>query len=197
MYEDLSVNNKEQHIINLLHAGDKKAIEIIYDQYAPALYGVVLKIVQSEEIAQDVMQDAFVKVWQNASHYNKAKGSLFTWLLNIARNKAIDATRSKHFKNGQKIQSLDHIVHTNRKLSEETQIQHIGLKRLVGNLDSKYRIVIDLIYFKGYTQKEVGEYLDIPLGTVKSRVKIALRELRKVFNHTKVGLITFLLSLFS
>lgn len=173
----------EQHIIDLLQSGDKKAISLIYDRYSAALYGVACRIVKSEEIAQDVLQDAFIKIWKNASSYNRTKGTLFTWILNITRNTAIDKTRSIHFRYKGKVQPIDHFVNNSEAVfSHEMNVNHIGVRKKIEILEDKYRTIIDLIYFNGYTQREVAEKLDIPLGTVKSRVKIAFRELRNVLS---------------
>ena len=189
----MKANN--QHIISLLKAQDQQAISFLYDQYASALYGIILKIVHTEEVAQDVLQESFIKAWKNGSRYDSSKGTLFTWLLNIARNTAIDKTRSASFRQNGKIQGLDASVYNNIKLSHQQNPDHIGLKAIVGNLEDKYRVIIDLVYFKGYTQQEVGKYLGIPLGTVKSRVRIALRELRHVFEQNQVGNLLLMLFL--
>ena len=180
------MKKENQHIIESLKSQDKEAIAILYDQYGPTLYGVVLKIVRSEAIAQDVLQEAFIKIWKNGPRFNGQKGSLFTWMLNITRNTAIDKTRSAHFRQGGKIQTIDEFVYNDKKLSDEPNVDQIGLRNIVSNLDERYREVIDLVYFQGYTQKEVMEELDIPLGTVKSRVRLALRELRKFFGEFKL-----------
>jgi len=166
---------KNHQIIELLQQQDKKAIDALYDQYSSALYGIVLKIVRSEMVAQDVLQEAFVKIWSKGASYDASKGTLFTWMLNITRNTAIDKQRMEETrsKNSEKNPTEERM---------ETQIDHIGLNGEVGKLEEKYRKVIDLIYFKGYTQEEVTEELNIPLGTVKSKVRLALRELRKVFS---------------
>lgn len=190
----MKANN--QHIISLLKAQDDQAISLLYDTYAPALYGIILKIVHSEEVAQDVLQESFIKAWKNGSRYESSKGTLFTWLLNIARNTAIDKTRSASFRQNGKIQGLDKSVYNNISLSHQQNPDHIGLKTIVDGLEEKYRIIIELVYFKGYTQQEVVECLGIPLGTVKSRVRIALRELRAIFerNHVSFILLTLLLT---
>lgn len=169
---------------------DKKAIALLYDLYAPALFGVVLKIVRSEQTAEDVLQDVFVKIWKNSAHYNPGKGRLFTWLLNIARNTAIDKVRSAPFRQSEKNQTLDSSVHNYKSQSLNLNTEQIGLRELVEGLDGKYQEIIDLIYFQGFTQKEVMETLNIPLGTVKSRIRIALRELRKFFETHKIVLTT-------
>ena len=181
----------ESQIVEMLHQNDKRVIAIIYDQYAPSLYGVVVRIVQSEEIAQDVLQDAFVKIWKKGTTYNATKGTLFTWLLNITRNTAIDKLRSAGFRKRGKNQSIDDLVN-NQVSNRGTNPEEIGVKELLTNLDDKYGEIIDMIYFRGFTQKEVSEELDIPLGTVKTRLRIGLRELRGIFDVTiAVGLFLF------
>jgi len=175
----------ESQIVEMLHQNDKRVIAIIYDQYAAALYGVVFRIVQSEEVAQDVMQDAFVKIWKKGMTYDSTKGTLFTWLLNITRNTAIDKLRSAGFRKRGKNQSIDAHVYT-KVSSRGTNPDEIGVKELLNNLDDKYREIIDMIYFSGFTQKEVSEELNIPLGTVKTRLRIGLRELREIFDVTGV-----------
>lgn len=183
----------ESQIVEMLHQNDKRVIAIIYDQYAPSLYGVVFRIVQSEEVAQDVMQDAFVKVWKKGTTYNSSKGTLFTWLLNITRNTAIDKLRSAGFRNSGKNQSIDNFVY-NKVSSQGTNPDEIGVKDLLNDLDEKYREVVDMIYFRGFTQKEVSEELNIPLGTVKTRLRIALRELRGIFEVTGTVVLLFLIN---
>jgi RNA polymerase sigma-70 factor (ECF subfamily) len=183
----------ESQIVEMLHQNDKRVIAIIYDQYAPSLYGVVFRIVQSEDVAQDVMQDAFVKVWKKGTTYNSSKGTLFTWLLNITRNTAIDKLRSAGFRNSGKNQSIDNLVY-NKVSSRGTNPDEIGVKDLLNDLDEKYREVVDMIYFRGFTQKEVSEELNIPLGTVKTRLRIALRELRGIFEVTGTVVLLFLIN---
>lgn len=187
---------EQQNIIRLLANQDKKAIAHLYDQYGSALFGVILKVVKSEEIAKDVLQESFIKIWKNGPKYDTRKGTLFTWMLNIARNTAIDKTRSANFRQKGNIQGLDYHVYNigTTGLTPE----HIGLRNVLDQLDPKYKKVIDLVYFQAYTQKEVVEELGIPLGTVKSRVKIGLRELRKIFEISKVVLLLeFIVNIFS
>lgn len=184
--------NRENNIIKLLKEHDKNAISLLYDSYGAAIYGVVLRIVKATDLAETVTQDVFIKAWKNAEKYDAKKGKLFTWLLNIARNASIDMTRSSEFKNRQKTQSFDFLVYREEQGITETSIDTIGLDKIVNQLEEKYRKVIDLAYFKGYTQKEIEKELDIPVGTVKTRLRIALRELRKFFIEN-AGLIALLL----
>ncbi len=173
---------EDSHIINLLQQNDKGVIEILYDRYASTLYGIVLRIVIDEKIAEDVIQEAFVKIWNKGDQYEQSKGTLFTWMLNITRNTAIDQLRKKKSRGGGKIQSLENNVPIHIAATGSLNPNHIGVREIVEKLDEKYRQIIELAYFHGYTQSEIQEELDIPLGTVKTRLRIALRELRKVFN---------------
>jgi RNA polymerase sigma factor (sigma-70 family) len=179
-------------LVRQLKSKDKRAIAALYDAYAPALYGIILKIVKAEGPARDALQETFVKIWTKGSHYESSKGTLFTWMLNIARNTAIDKLRQTERANKTAWRELGIQHSTNGHPSVELRVDYIGLQELVHDLDEKYREVIDLIYFKGYTQEEVTEELDIPLGTVKSRLRIALRELRKFFHFQQANPILIL-----
>ncbi len=174
----------EKNLITLLQNKDKRAIALLYDHYAPALYGVVLRIMDSEELAEDVVQETFMKAWNNSASYCQEKGTLFTWILNIARNTAIDQTRSVHYKARKKIQALETDPLYNQQIVEQYPA-YIGLEKLVNALEEKYKIIIDLIFFKGLTQQEIAAHLGIPLGTVKTRLKAALRKLRYSFEDYK------------
>ena len=170
----------EQEIIKYLKNKERRGLELIYDNYAAALYTIAIKIVQKEAIAKDVVQESLIKIWKNGHSYDSSKGSLFNWMLNIVRRKAIDKTRSPNFHKNGRIQPLNPLDFE-QQWSSQLNTNAIGLKEMVNNLDENYRIIIELVYFQGYTQKEIMQELDLPLGTVKSRIRIALRELRKVF----------------
>ena len=146
------------------------------------MQGVIFKIVQDLETSEDLLQDAFVKIWQNFDSYDESKGRIYTWMLNIARNLAIDKVRSPKFAAGKKIQDIEDSV--NRiDVSHQVKYEpdHIGMDQVVGKLKPEHRDVIDLVYYLGYSQSEAAEKLDIPLGTVKTRIRSAMIELRKVF----------------
>jgi len=171
---------KEEQLISLLKQGDQKGLQILYDDYSQALYGIILRIVRSEDTASDLLQETFVKIWSKFSFYNNGKGRLFTWMVNIARNTAIDHLRSKDFKLSQKVQPTENFVD---ETGVSMKVEEIGIREMVEkHLSKENHSIIELIYYKGFTQKEVADKLDMPLGTVKSKVRIACRELRKVFN---------------
>jgi RNA polymerase sigma-70 factor, ECF subfamily len=172
----------EGDLVLMLQSKDERGFSILYDNYSSALYGVILKIVRTEEIAADVLQDAFVKIWKNIEGYNRTKGTLFTWMLNVARNTAIDKIRSQDFQNSQRNQDLDSTVELiDSQANSQFDVDAIGLKKVVENLRPEHRQMIDLLYFQGYTQAEVAEEFNIPLGTVKTRVKAAIVQLRQYF----------------
>ncbi|MEM8965952.1 MAG: sigma-70 family RNA polymerase sigma factor [Bacteroidota bacterium] len=169
----------------LLKEKKRSALEYLYDHYNEALYGVVFRIVQQEKIAEEVLQDTFLKIWNNIATYDSGKGRLFTWMLNIARNLAIDKVRSKEFSYKSKTDSLENTVSTTSPdMYVEQRIKDHGLVNLLQHLSSEQQMIVDLIYFKGYTHLEIAKEFDIPLGTVKTRLRSALGKLRKILNIT-------------
>src|SRR5665213_178787 len=163
----------------MLKNRDERGLRLLYDHYSAALYGVILRIVIEKETAEDVLQDSFVKIWNNFSNYDANKGRLYTWLLNVARNSAIDKIRSKNFRNERKVQSMEDFVYSvDRQHNTSTSTDFIGLRKFVDALKPEQKELIDLLYFGGYTQSEAAEELSIPLGTIKTRVKAALTQLR-------------------
>ncbi len=173
----IKTNISEEELITLLQENCKEGISLLYDNYSATLYGVITKIVRSEEIAQDVLQDVFVKIWKNFSSYDSNKGRLFTWMVNIARNTSIDFIRSKEYKNRSLSDGDGDINQV--KGSSQINIDEIGLDKTLNLLAPNLKVVIDMIYLQGYTQAETAEQLKIPLGTIKSRVRNGLIELRK------------------
>ena len=176
----------ETHIIELLKARDERAIGLLYDHYADALYGVAIKVTKDDVLAQDVLQDAFVKIWKNADRYDPKKARLFTWLFRVVQNTAIDAIRSRQRKTSKEVQTQDSNVY--HIPTTQLAIEHLDLKSHTEGLEDKYKVVIDALFFQGMTQQEASDELNIPLGTVKSRLKIGLRELRKLFGMVVVFL---------
>lgn len=161
--------------------GDRSAFSELYDNYSPALFGVVSKILKEDGDAEDVLQDAFVKIWKKINTFDESKGTIFTWMLNIARNTAIDKYRKLKREGKVDIQTLDYSVDEVENGSSKMSTETIGLKELVDKLSPEYQLMIEYIYFKGYTQQEVADELEMPLGTVKTRVRKAVSQLREIF----------------
>lgn len=167
-------------LVRKFQTKDVAAFERLHSMYADNICGVINTIVRNDALAQEICQDVFIKVWNKAESYNSSKGRFFTWILNIARNAAIDEVRSKSFKNSKKNLSADYFVGIlDHGGSTESEVDSIGLKKLVKNLKDKCIQVIELLYFKGYTQKEAAEELQIPVGTIKTRNRSCISQLRK------------------
>ncbi len=159
---------------------DMAAFENLYAMYSENICGVINTIIKNEDRAQEICQDVFLKIWNNADNYNASKGRFFTWILNIARNAAIDEIRSKSYKNEKKNLSAEYFVGILEQPDELTEhIDSKRLKKLIGNLKEKCVQLIELLYFRGYTQKEAAEELDIPLGTIKTRNRSCISQLRE------------------
>ena len=172
----------------MLSERNTEGMEILYDNYSSALYGVIHRIIQDDEIAEDVLQETFLKIWNNFNQYDPGKGRLFTWMVNIARNMAIDKVRSKEFSQIRKNRPLSDSVSFGDFDNQATyNPETIGLKEMVRKLEPEYRQIIDLLFFGGYTQSEAAEKLNIPLGTVKTRSRAAILKLRMQFEKEKVN----------
>ena len=167
----------EQELVALLQQRNEKAFGYLYDNYSGALYGIVNSIVTDKEIANDVLQNVFINIWRKIESYDASKGRLFTWMLNIARNASIDEVRSKGFRDSQKNQSLSEIVDVPGAVTAPS-IDDVGLKKVLTKLKGEHSILIDLSYFQGFTHEEISKALNIPLGTVKTRIRSALIQLR-------------------
>ncbi|MEO6313311.1 MAG: sigma-70 family RNA polymerase sigma factor [Chitinophagaceae bacterium] len=174
-----TVTYNEQELVLLLKSKDQQSFSYLYDNYSGALYSIVLQVVADKELASDVLQEVFVNIWRKIESYDATKGRLFTWMLNVARNLAIDMVRSKAYQNSQKNQALPETDFFDKSGSSTSfSVDNIGLKKIVNKLKIEHRVLIDLAYFKGYTHEEIAEIESLPLGTVKTRIRTALIQLR-------------------
>lgn len=172
----------EEELVLLLKQQSRDAFTYLYNNYSAVLYGVVRKVVYDEQTAQDVLQEVFVKIWNNIDRFDAAKGRIYTWMLNIARNAAIDKLRSKGEIMKGKIQTGEDVVYNvQEQLNTEQQTDTIGLRKLVAELKPEYQAIVNLAYFKGFTLDEISKTLEIPLGTVKTRMRAAMQLLRQNF----------------
>ncbi|MDX1478747.1 MAG: RNA polymerase sigma factor [Saprospiraceae bacterium] len=181
----------EDHILELMRKRDQRFMELVYDQYADRLYGVAYRIMQDDASAQDVVQESLIKVWKKAADFDPTKARLFTWMFSVVRNTAIDKVRSRQKRDSREIQidaeDVSHLGH------RDIVPEHMDVAAHLEKLEDKYKSVLSLLFFKGMTQQETSDALGIPLGTVKTRLKIGLRELRKVFGDGTLILIITLI----
>ncbi|MEO1021208.1 MAG: sigma-70 family RNA polymerase sigma factor [Bacteroidota bacterium] len=177
----ISINTEEQ-IRSFLTENDERAIPLIFNHYGVAMLNTINRVVKDECLAEDVFQKVMVKIWERGRSYNAAKGSLFTWLIRISKNAAIDETRSKEFIRDRKSNSIDNFVFNDGAIHQKkTQERNEGVWETVHLLPESQRLLIDMAYFQGFTQKEIAEELNMPLGTVKTRMRSALSLLRSLY----------------
>jgi RNA polymerase sigma-70 factor (ECF subfamily) len=168
----------EAELVPLLQQRNNEAFTYLYDNYSGALYGIINQIIPDKESANDVLQEVFINIWKKIETYDISKGRLFTWMLNIARNASIDKRRSKSWQNDLKNQSLPEDVSTLENQSVKPDMDNMGLRKVLGKLREEQRTLIELSYFQGYTHEEIAKGMSIPLGTVKTRIRSALLQLR-------------------
>lgn len=174
----LQTKYSEAELVMLLRQRHQPAFNYLYDNYSGALFTIILNILNDRELGSDALQEVFVKIWRQIDSYDETKGRLFTWMMNIARNASIDILRSKDFKNSQQNRELNESVYEQGG-STELKTDQIGLRKLVRELKEEYKVLVELAYFEGYTQDEISKMLSIPLGTVKTRLRTALIQLRQ------------------
>lgn len=169
----------ENQIVSLLKKGDQQAVALIYDHYGAVLFGLCVRMMGSKEEAEEVFQESMIKIWKKAQSYDSEKARLYTWMMNVTRNTCIDQIRKEDRK--PEIQAVEKNVTKVEAVHQTTDsVDHIGLKKELKNLRPEDRSVIELSYLEGYTQDEIAQKLNIPLGTVKSRARKAIKELRRL-----------------
>lgn len=165
--------------------GDRGAFAELYDRYSAALYGVITKVVHEDVRAEEALQDTFLKIWRSAANYDPAKGRIFTWMLNIARNTALDVVRSAEFRNSANVQTIGMHVYRNAKAEQPGQMDQIGMDRVLEHMSPEHRQVIEMAYYQGWSQQQIADRTGVPLGTVKSRTRTALNQLREALKDQR------------
>ena len=156
---------------------------MLYDHYSGSLFGLINRILGDEQLAEDALQRSMLKIWENISSYDMAKSSFFTWMSVIARNTALDQKRLKAFQAKQKTIQVDEVVY--KGVVKTPDGAKIDAARLLAGLEENGRIVLEYAYLRGYTQQEISDLLNIPLGTVKTRLRKAISDLRGQLKHEK------------
>lgn len=180
---NLTLKLSDEEIVLLLRSRDTKGIDILYEKYGSYIYGSILQIVKNDYFSETVLQNTFLKIWNNIDSFSFAKGRLFTWSLNIAKNASIDMIRSRQYRESLKLTCIDQISKTAISLDNTIKLDRVDLKDIVARMDLKYSRLIDLIYFQGYTQMEIAQELNMPLGTVKSRIRKAFKDLKCILEE--------------
>jgi len=169
-------------LIKRLQNKDERALSLLYDKYSGALYSVILKMTRDESASQDLLQDTFMTIWNKAHQYQPDKGRFYTWSYRIARNKVLNYLR----KNDSLIQTEDLSVYENKQESETSTPDFLKLNGAITQLEAHHKQAIELVYFKGLTHREAHTQMDVPLGTFKSYVRQALKQLKATYGKLAV-----------
>jgi RNA polymerase sigma-70 factor (ECF subfamily) len=175
--------------ISLLPAvseGNLAAFEQLYDRHSPILYALLLRMLANPEDAQEVLQEAFVKAWNDASRYDPSRGSELAWLISIARSRGIDRIRSRKVRgdrekdaardNSIRSAAVDGMAAVESAVAGEEQR---AVRAALAEIPEAQRQALELAYFDGLSQSEIAEKLGVPLGTIKTRMQLGMRKMRE------------------
>jgi RNA polymerase sigma-70 factor (ECF subfamily) len=168
--------------MQLVAAGDADAFEVVLERHENAAFSLAYRICGARSGAEDVVQEAFLAVWRNGARYDRARGSVRTWTLGIVHNRAVDALRRAGVH--ERRRASDEGIEESLEAPERTDAQAIGraasdeIRGALGELPSEQRRVIELAYFGGFTHTEIASMLEMPIGTVKGRMRLGLHKLR-------------------
>lgn len=178
--KSLTLMQNDNFLIQQLKDKDERALSLLYDKYAGAIYSVIIKMVRDEGKAQNLLQDTFMTVWDKAESYDASKGRFYTWVFRIARNKTLNFLRKVE----PLIQTDDFSVYDSKEEAISIDAKYLELNGAITTLEEHYKKAIELVYFKGLTHKEAHQQMDVPLGTFKSYVRQAIKQLRKAYTKT-------------
>ncbi|MDI3340724.1 MAG: sigma-70 family RNA polymerase sigma factor [Sphaerobacter sp.] len=182
----------DQELIQRVRERDHEALALLYDRYAPAVYSLALHMLRERRAAEDVVQDAFLTVWQQPASYVSERGAFGPWILRVARNRAIDllrrGSRERVHDDERGTPFEERIVDPDPDPSEQLWTHAVAEKvgAALRELSPAQREVVELAYFRGMTQSQMAAYLGVPLGTIKTRVRTALRRLAHILEEAEV-----------
>ena len=181
----LAEATNETALVQRLLARDEQALRLVQERYAKNLEAVILRLVRDPALAQDLLQEGLLKIWLSIGTYDPGRGRLFTWMVRVCCNHAIDAMRSPRQRFHQRSMPLEERGAQQAPAPVTFNPEHIGLRELTLHLKPRQREVIDLLYFGGCTQVEAAKQLGIPLATVKTRARAALVALALLVRPTQ------------
>lgn len=176
----------DEDLLERVVAGDAAAFEVVYDRHNQVVFSLAMRLVGDPQAAQDLTQEAFLSAWRSAAGYSQARGSVRSWLLAIVRNRGID--RLRNLDAARRRRAALEAEEVSRVSPDAAEIavnrataQHVQKK--LGDLPAEQEQAISLAYFGGYTHSEIAELLDLPLGTVKTRLRRGLASLRRRLDY--------------
>lgn len=182
----------DEQLIGLIAQQQEQALAQLYDRYHRLIFSLAFAIVNDRATAEEITLDVFLRVWQKAGTYRADQAKVSTWLTRIARNHAIDVLRRRAARSDQYTVQWEEMLHSDLPQQDPEASVEISLRReqiqnAIALLPSDQKQVVMLAYFGGYTQNQIAEILKQPLGTVKTRVRLALQKLRDVLHDEKVS----------
>lgn len=168
-----------------LAAGDSSAMETLYERYSRPVYSFAYRMMSDKDLAEDLTQEVFLRAWRRSSRFSDSRGTLISWLLSITHNMAIDEIRKRQ-RRPQKAESQEPelLMGTLRDTDEPVETQAVAtmnghlIRESLAEIPDNQRIVLEMGYFQGLTQREISDQLNVPLGTIKTRMRLALRKLQ-------------------
>lgn len=173
----------ERALIARVASKDEQAFATLYDQYAGLLFSVVLSIVKKQEEAEEVLQEVFLQIWSKASTFDTSRENVYAWLTALARNRAIDRIRSRAYRDTQQevaeaLPDVSGSEETGTALDAMIMMEQAGrVRQALQEIPSEQRELIEMAYFEGYTQSPLAENRNLPLGTVKTRMRQGMKKL--------------------
>lgn len=177
MIKSLS-GNRDQEIVASLLRYEEKGLSLLYQNYSGSINGVIHRIVKSEDVAAEVLNDVFLKVFNSISSFDESKSKLYTWIARIARNASIDKLRSAEYKKKSVTSSMDANPFLENNSATNDSMDYINLSKILEVLDNETKRMVEMIYLEGYTYDDCGNELEVPVSTVKTKVRRALMKLR-------------------
>ena len=171
-------DRSDEELLEAIGAGDEAALAALYDRFGRVAYGVALRILRDQALAEDAVQEAFLAVWRSAGSYRRERAKPSTWLLTLVHRRAVDLVRREDRRRAERLDEPPEDVGV--AVPEEAQLRErrAAVQAALGRLPADQRQALELAYYGGYTQSELAEHLGVPLGTVKSRMFAGLSRLR-------------------
>lgn len=159
---------------------NRNAFETLYDRYEKLVFSFAYRLTSNRTIAEEVTQDVFLKLWNGSTRYTEDKGKFSSWLLTVTRNKSIDELRKSNRHSHEPMLDKDALIEQPGSTEEtlEWKEQQQSIQHAIGELRVEQQEIIELFYFKGLSQQKIAEHCDLPLGTVKGRIRLALKHLK-------------------
>ena len=174
-------------LIESVKAGDRRAFEVLYDATVRRIFSLALRITQQQELAEEVVSDVYLQVWQQADNYSPERGKVIAWLCILCRSRALDALRRNSTLNRQATADLDPVTEQ-KELHRPPDLlsaieQGSAIHAALGRLSEQQRQLVALAYFRGYTHSEIARFMEIPIGTVKSNLHRAMIKLKELMSN--------------